>query len=169
MNEKPRNARPRNAVEISVEGIDTPDWLERARTFALAALAELGKDGWDLSILLCDDPFIRGLNRQYRDRDEPTDVLSFEQGAAYRDPAGAERFLAGDIVISLDSLSRNADEAGVPRADELRRLVVHGILHLSGMDHASNDPSDPMLALQEDLLKRLAAASGTEAGGERPE
>jgi probable rRNA maturation factor len=149
-----------NAVEVSVEGIDTPEWLERARSFAKDVLDELGKDGWDLSLLLCDDGFIRGLNRQYRDRDEPTDVLSFEQGESYRDPEGGTRYLAGDIVISLDSLGRNADENGVSRENELKRLIVHGVLHLSGMDHEDNDASRPMLVLQEELLRKLAARGG---------
>ncbi|HUW42233.1 MAG TPA: rRNA maturation RNase YbeY [Rectinemataceae bacterium] len=149
-----------NAVEISVEGVGTPDWLDRARDFVLAALGRQGKDNWDLSILLCDDAFIRGLNRQYRDRDEPTDVLSFEQGDAYRGPGGEERFLAGDIVISLEALSRNAQEYGIPRDEELRRLLVHGILHLSGMDHEDNSPERPMLRLQEEILAELARSSG---------
>ena len=121
-----------NAVEISVEGIGTPDWLDRAREYVQSVLARLEKKDWDVSILVCDDAFMRGLNRQYRDRDEPTDVLSFEQGDAYRGPGGEERFLAGDIVISLDALSRNAEEFGISRDEELRRLLVHGILHLSG-------------------------------------
>jgi len=150
-----------NEVEVSVEGIGTPEWLELARSFAKAVLDELRKDGWDLSILLCDDAFIRGLNRQYRDKDEPTDVLSFEQGDSYRNPEGEERYLAGDIVISLDSLARNADENGVDREEELKRLIAHGILHLAGMDHEDNDPSRPMLVLQEELLRKLSA------GGER--
>jgi probable rRNA maturation factor len=149
-----------NEVEISVEGIGTPPWLDRARDFALAVLSRLGKEGWDLSILVCDDSFIRGLNRQYRDKDEPTDVLSFEQGDSYRGPDGSERFLAGDIVISVDALARNASEFGIPKDEELRRLVTHGILHLSGMDHEDNDPSRPMLALQEEILRDLAASGG---------
>ena len=144
-----------NAVEISVEGIDTPAWLEKARDFALAVLARERKDAWDLSILICDDAFIRGLNRQYRDKDESTDVLSFEQGDTYRGPEGNERFLAGDIVISLDALARNADEFGISRDEELRRLITHGILHLSGMDHEDNDASRPMLLLQEEILRAL--------------
>jgi probable rRNA maturation factor len=152
--------RAANGVEISVEGIGTPPWLDRARDFALAVLARQGKEGWDLSILICDDAFIRGLNLQYRDRDEATDVLSFEQGDAYRGPDGLERFLAGDIVISLDALARNAEEFGISRDEELRRLITHGILHLSGMDHEDNDPSRPMLALQEELLRALAAEGG---------
>jgi probable rRNA maturation factor len=153
-------APSRNAVEISVEGIEIPSWLDRARDFVLAVLDRLGKEAWDLSILFCDDAFIRGLNRQYRDRDEATDVLSFDQGENYRDPDGAERFLAGDIVISLDALARNAQEFGISRDEELRRLLVHGILHLCGMDHEDNDPSRPMLKAQEDLIGELAAQGG---------
>jgi len=149
-----------NAVEISAEGIGTPPWLERARDFAMAVLGRLSKDRWDLSILICDDAFIRGLNRQYRDRDEATDVLSFEQGDAYRDPDGNERFLAGDIVISLDALARNAEEFGISRDEELRRLIAHGVLHLAGLDHEDNDPSRPMLLLQEEVLRDLAASGG---------
>ncbi len=148
-----------NAVEISVEGVDTPGWADRARDFALAVLERLGKDGWDLSILLCDDPFIKGLNSQYRDKDEPTDVLSFEQGERYRGPDGEERFLAGDVALSLDSIARNAEEFGVGFDEELRRLIIHGILHLSGMDHGEGK-DDPMLALQEEILRELAAARG---------
>jgi probable rRNA maturation factor len=147
-----------NRVEISVEGIPVPDWLERARSFALAVLGERGKDGWDLSILFCDDAFIRGLNKHYRGKDEPTDVLSFGQGELYRGPDGEERFLAGDIVVSLDGLGRNAEEFSVDPDEELRRLVVHGCLHLGGMDHVDEDLSRPMLALQEEILRDLAAS-----------
>ena len=157
-----------NEVEISVEGVDTPAWLERARAFALAALERLGKERWDLSILICDDAFIRGLNRQYRDKDEATDVLSFEQGDSYKDPDGAERFLAGDIVISLDGLARNAAEFGVSADEELRRLIAHGILHLAGMDHEDNDPSRPMLLLQEEVLRDLEAGDGPLSGNVIP-
>ena len=149
-----------NRVEISVEGIGTPLWLDRVRDFVLAVLGHLDKDGWDLSVLICDDAFIRGLNRQYRDMDEATDVLSFEQGDPYRDADGEERLLAGDIVISLDALARSAEDFGVTRDEELRRLIVHGLLHLSGMDHEDSDPSRPMLALQERLIRDLASLGG---------
>lgn len=144
-----------NEVEISVEGLEAPAWLEEARSFALAALAELGKDNWDLSLLICDDVFIRNLNRQYRDKDEPTDVLSFEQGDRYVGPDGLERFLAGDIVISLGGLARNVADFSVSENEELKRLIVHGLLHLSGMDHPDNDPAQPMLKYQEEVLARL--------------
>lgn len=145
-----------NEVEISVEGIDTPAWIEAARDFALRALEKLGKEGWDLSILFCDATFIHGLNRQYRDKDEATDVLSFEQGDSYTGPEGEKRWLAGDIVISLDGLERNVADFGVSRDEELKRLIVHGILHLSGLDHPDNDPAQPMLKLQEESLAALS-------------
>lgn len=145
-----------NDVGISAEGIAEPTWLDRAEAFAQSALGRLGKDGWDLSILVCNDEFIRRLNAQYRDKDEPTDVLSFDQGTRYTTPEGEERWLAGDIVISLEALARNASRFGVPEDEELRRLIVHGILHLSGHDHSDNDPAQPMLKLQEELLAELA-------------
>jgi probable rRNA maturation factor len=153
-----------NEVEISVEGIGTPPWLERAREFALAVLSLRGKEGWDLSLLICDDSFIRGLNRQYRDKDEATDVLSFEQGDSYKGPDGGERFLAGDIVISLDALARSAEQFGISRDEELRRLITHGILHLMGMDHEDNESSRPMLVLQEEILRALPPLGGGSGG-----
>ncbi len=172
-----------NEVEISVQNIDEPDWLERARGFALKALDTLDHKNWDLSILICDADFIHELNREYRHRDEPTDVLSFAMkdtapvpdmpsGAqtdadpdcvpsapalpsTYIGPDGETRFIAGDIVISVDGLERNVADFKVGRDEELKRLIVHGILHLSGMDHSDDDPSQPMLKLQEETLASL--------------
>jgi len=144
-----------NHVEISLEGVPDAAWVEAAGKFALAVLARLGKERWDLSLLFCDDSFIRGLNGQYRDWDEATDVLSFEQGSAWRDPSGEDRILAGDIVVSLEALGRNAVDFGVTREEELRRLLVHGILHLSGMDHEDNEAHRPMLVEQERILAEL--------------
>jgi len=145
-----------NRIDLSVEGVDAPPWLDRAADFAIAALKAAGKDDWDLSVLLCDDAFMADLNARFRGKDGPTDVLSFEQGERYVDPEGGSRFLAGDVVVSLETLRRNASEFGVPEDEELKRLVVHGILHLSGMDHATNDPGEGMLARQEAILKELA-------------
>lgn len=151
-----------NQVDISFEGSIAGDerFAGDAESFALAALALLEHREWDLSVLFCDDAFIHRLNRDYRDRDEATDVLSFEQGARYKDAEGRERILAGDIVISLEALERNVAEFSVPRGEELRRLLLHGILHLSGMDHEDNDPGRPMLVLQEKLLGELGAGRG---------
>jgi probable rRNA maturation factor len=101
---------------------------------------------------LCGDKTIMALNTQYRNRAEATDVLSFALGAESPQEDGV-RFLPGDIVISLDTLRENAHYFRTSEEEELRRLVIHGILHLDGMDHRTNDDTEPMIALQEDLLK----------------
>src|SRR5438105_5458993 len=80
----------------------------------------------DVSIALVSDREIRALNRRWRGKDRPTDVLSFPL-----DEPGA----LGDVVISLDTARRQAREGGWPLSAELRRLLAHGILHCRGYDH----------------------------------
>jgi probable rRNA maturation factor len=140
-----------NRVEVHAEEVPLPDWTGTLVQYALNVLDSLGKDNWDLSILLCNDPYIRSLNAQYRAKDEATDVLSFILGETVEE-GGETRFLPGDIVVSLETLRENARYFQVTENEELRRLVIHGILHLNGMDHADNDLTQPMLRFQEELL-----------------
>src|SRR5664279_2949391 len=119
--------------------IEFPDWqsLENSSRIVeeaiLAAIAEsrtvLAANA-EISVVLCGDAFIRELNRKWRGRDEPTNVLSFPAGG---DLASAP--LLGDIVIAFETTSREAIEAGKPLRDHLAHLVVHGFLHLIGHDH----------------------------------
>jgi probable rRNA maturation factor len=143
-----------NRVEIRAEGVALPCWAERAAEFAAAVCDKLCRDNWDLSVLLCGDAFIRDLNRRFRGRDEPTDVLSFPLGEEFTEN-GEARYASGDIVISLETLSHNSKAFNVDEDEELRRLLVHGILHLKGYDHATNSPDEEMLALQERLLASI--------------
>ncbi|MCL1929219.1 MAG: rRNA maturation RNase YbeY [Treponema sp.] len=140
-----------NNVTISFEGIANPQDPEKTKTFILEVLERLGKHHWDLSIFFCNNEIIRKLNNQYRNLDESTDVLSFVMG----EMAG-ERFLPGDIVISLEKTEENSKEFGCSPKEELHRLLIHGILHLVGMDHSSNDDSEEMLMLQEKLLAEIS-------------
>ena len=150
-----------NQVEVTVEGIDAPEWLNTAAQFCQKVLQKLTIDGWEVSLLFCDDNFIQELNRQYRGKDEPTDVLSF---AAYADneekgfssPSDYATITAGDVVVSIDTLKRSSQEFNVSENEELKRLLIHGILHLNGMDHASNSPNEEMLRIQEELMKQMA-------------
>ena len=124
--------------------------------FARKVLVRLGRDNRDLSVLLCDDSIISDLNSRYRGKAEPTDVLSFAQGEGeIIPPDNDRRRLLGDIVISLDTLRKNARRFGISEDEELRRLLIHGILHLDGMDHKSNRKTEPMLQLQEKILADL--------------
>lgn len=143
-------------VHLDTRDIDAPEWLPGLGAYAEKVLARLGADDWTLSIVLCSDSFIQDLNTRYRKKNEPTDVLSFEMGEQVEEEGGIA-FLAGDIVISKPAVERNAAEFSVSFDEELRRLVIHGILHLSGMDHVSNDPSEPMLQRQEDILGSITA------------
>lgn len=134
------------------EGMSAPAWIDRVEPFAQKVLARLDIEGWELSILFCGDEFIQKLNAQYRDIDSATDVLSFEQGDEYIDDDDQTWFNAGDIVISLPALARNSEDFSVTLDEELKRLIVHGILHLDGMDHSDNSPEQEMLQFQEHLL-----------------
>ena len=142
-----------NSISVSFND-EPPGSIDpvRVENFISEVLNDLNLKNWDISLLFCDDAFIQNLNKQYRDIDSPTDVLSFEQGDEYFDEAGETRFMAGDIVISLDSLRFNAEEFNVDINEELKRLIVHGILHLNGMDHSDNSPEQEMLKFQEELL-----------------
>jgi len=147
-----------NRVAINVNNIPMPGWTGAMEAYALKVLEMLKLDNWDLSVLLCDDETIKELNSRYRNKAEATDVLSFELGIQMPcEPSqeGGARYLPGDIVVSLDSLRENSIFFKIPEDEELRRLTIHGILHLKGMDHKTNDKTEPMLILQEDILKNL--------------
>ena len=145
-----------NRVDVTSVEIEEPAWASRAADFALIVMNKRLLDGWDLSIAFTDDATMRSLNQEWRGKDEPTDILSFQLGETLEDPVAGKRFLPGDIIISLDSLSANALYFSVDRDEELKRLIIHGILHLSGMDHEDNEPDKEMLRLQEELLADLA-------------
>jgi probable rRNA maturation factor len=99
--------------------------------FLKSAQAAVGLEG-EVEVLLAGDRTLRRLNREYRGKDKATDVLSFP---AAEDLAGAH---GGDLAISLDTAKRQAEEHGHTLRDEVRVLLLHGLLHLSGMDHETD-------------------------------
>jgi probable rRNA maturation factor len=106
----------------------------------------------DITIVLADDEQLRALNRDYLGIDAPTDVLSFP--ASELDPETGARYL-GDILISVERAASQAQAAGHALEAELQLLVVHGVLHLLGHDHAEAQEKARMWAAQDDVLKRL--------------
>lgn len=125
---------------------------------AVAALAACGVDEAELTIVITDDATIRALNRDYRGVDAATDVLSFaaqegDDDLAVPDDLAAEldRYL-GDILIALPYSLRQAARYGTTPDAELRLLVVHGVLHLLGYDHATPADETEMWARQEEIL-----------------
>jgi len=149
-----------NRVMVHASETELPKWVKALKSFALEVLLILKKDKWDLSILLCGDKTIKDLNKIYRGRDQATDILSFalDESRDFPPDEGrrAGRHTPGDIVISLESMRENARRFQVSEDEELRRLLIHGILHLDGMDHKGNDEAEPMLQLQERILAKLS-------------
>lgn len=150
-----------NRVYVAMqEGVDEPDWFESVEPFVNKVMGELKFDGEEISMLLCNDTYMQELNKTYRNIDSTTDVLSFENDEEYEDEEGKWK-CAGDIVISLDTLPVNAEYFNESRNDELKRLIVHGLLHLNGMNHGEEhiekdvQPVCEMLVLQEKVLEKL--------------
>ena len=112
-------------------------------------LAALGRREAELSILLVSDRVIRRLNREWRGKDAPTDVLSFAQ---HEGPAVAPALLLGDVVISIATAKRQAKERGETLRGASERLLVHGVLHLLGYDHERSAAEGRRMRRRERLL-----------------
>jgi len=106
--------------------IATAPWVERTKVM----LQALGSDDSSVTVAFVSDTKIRELNRQFRGIDKATDVLSF--------PAGDEGQL-GDIAISLETAERQSKENGLTLSGEIAQLILHGLLHLSGYDHETDN------------------------------
>jgi probable rRNA maturation factor len=114
--------------EVRRSGIDRRALIATARRL-LSALGER-RSGFSLSLV--GDDAIRSLNKEYRGKDSPTDVLSFSMDGA---PDEAVERLLGDVVISVDTARRQAAHYGASLQREVYRLLIHGLLHLKGHDH----------------------------------
>lgn len=106
----------------------------------------------ELAIVLSDDEALHELNLNFREVDAPTDVLSFP--ANEPDPETGAPYL-GDIIISVERAQEQANAAGHPLEAELQLLVVHGVLHLLGHDHAEPDEKQKMWSAQDQVLSQL--------------
>jgi len=144
--------RQRVAATISVAAL-SPRWRRSlpgapalVRRAAKAALAAGGETPAEVSFALADDAAVRVLNRDYRGKDKPTNVLSFESG---------ERPFLGDVVLALETVLAEAESQGKPAADHVTHLVVHGVLHLLGHDHETPAEAKTMERLEVAVLAGL--------------
>lgn len=161
-------------VEVVTRGGPKGVSIYTVRGRALKMLAHLGLKGVELSIALVDDETIQDLNRTYRHKDKPTDVLSFplherprgwkpkgakgaEIGAGWPHPG-----LLGDVIISVETARRQAAEQGRTLLAELTMLLAHGLLHLVGYDHRTAAEDREMTARTREL-EAAASARTTSA------
>ncbi|MFS0822659.1 rRNA maturation RNase YbeY [Bacillus sp. 1P02SD] len=123
----------------------------------LAAEKEGVKEGTEVSITFVDNDRIQEINREYRDKDQPTDVISFameEMGEGEITIIGEDiPKLLGDIIISIPRAREQAEEYGHSFARELGFLAVHGFLHLLGYDHMTKEDEKKMFSRQEEILE----------------
>lgn len=128
---------------------------DRVVAATLKAIPETVLDGSELALVLTNDADIRDLNRDHRNEDKPTNVLSFPQ----HEP-GDEEFgpLLGDIVIARETVDREAKAAGISLDHHVTHMIVHGLLHLFGYDHIEDDAADDMEALETAILAGLGLA-----------
>jgi probable rRNA maturation factor len=133
-------------LEISIEApwpaaSDWADLAERAAQAVSAVAPELANERLSASLLFADDAEVQTLNRQWRAKDKPTNVLSFpmlERAGLLALAANGPPELLGDIALALETCGREAAEKGVPLEAHAAHLIVHGLLHLAGHDHETS-------------------------------
>lgn len=141
-------------LEDPIWATETVDPARRAHAAAEAALRHWLQApppaGAELAVVLADDAMVRDLNRRFRGKDAPTNVLSFPAA----DPAIADGPL-GDVILARETCRREAAEQGKPLDHHLAHLVVHGVLHLVGYDHEADDEAERMEAAERAILRGL--------------
>ena len=109
----------------------------------------------EAAVVLGDDALVRSLNATYRGQDKPTNVLSFP----FRAPPGVDRDnMLGDVVLAAETVAREAHEQHLPPGHHLQHLVIHGLLHLLGFDHATDDEAEIMERVETEILATLGVA-----------
>jgi probable rRNA maturation factor len=153
-------------VELDAEGWPAADWQTLATgaigsALAASPQAQLATSdaAIEISIRLTNDAEVQTLNRDYRGKDKPTNVLSFPMIApdliANLANTDAGEILLGDIVLALETCQREAGERGITLADYVAHLIVHGTLHLLGHDHMNDAEADAMEAIERTAMAAL--------------
>lgn len=158
--EAPRDAAAESSIDIDV-AIEGGAWPDEAALHALvrsavdAVSADLALSGAsELSVLFTDDEQVRVLNRDWRGKDKPTNVLSFP--AFETAPGEALPPMLGDIALAYGTVTREATLEGKPFDHHLTHLLVHGLLHLLGYDHEDDAEAEAMESAERRILGRLA-------------
>lgn len=146
---------------------DTPEWAKsklsarkRVRdvldlTWSMAPKRPKGIEP-ELTVTLTNDKSIKVLNRDYREKDKPTNVLSFPMWENMAEiPNGAGSIPLGDIIIAFETIRREAIEQEKTLADHFTHMLIHGFLHLLGYDHMNEADANAMESLEIKILKKL--------------
>lgn len=145
------------------DGADWPDLAERAAQSAQTVAPELANQRLTASLLFTVDGQVHTLNREWRSKDQPTNVLSFpmltrDELLALTPEGGPE--MLGDLAIAYETCAREAAEKGIPLENHTAHLIIHGLLHLAGYDHVdSNEQAEAMERLEINALATMGVAN----------
>lgn len=149
-------------LELDLEGWPEGEWeplAGRAADAAAEAAPELANPRLSVSVLFTSDEEVHALNREWRDRDKPTNVLSFpmmERGELLDLAPDGPPELLGDIALAFETCAREAEGKGIPLEAHAAHLVIHGLLHLAGYDHVHSDAeAEAMEALEIVALAKM--------------
>jgi probable rRNA maturation factor len=141
-----------NKILINKEVYDREITKQYIKTITEKILKILDLDNVEISITLTDNETIREINKEWRNKDKPTDVLSFPQG----ETIGYRYTVLGDVIISLPYAKEQAEKIGHSYKEEIVRLLTHGILHLLGYDHeTSEEDAKVMFELQDKICQKV--------------
>lgn len=148
----------KNTITVEYENTEYRKLITKKDTVAFvnSVLDYLGVSTVELSVSFIGTENMHQLNMMYRQIDRPTDILSFAvQDGGLDFITHSRKTNIGDMLICPEMMKENAVAFNVSEHEELLRLLIHGTLHLTGHDHHSNDPTEPMLMLQEEILAKL--------------
>lgn len=144
-------------IEVFTEGAKLPyrDLThQKIKKIAVAAAERLDLHDARITIIVTDNSYIRKINREYRSIDRPTDVISFANRDNPFPDIDASQEEIGDIYISVEQAERQSHEYRTSLLDEMKRLIIHGILHLVGYDHERSDEDEEIMLQKEDDLRK---------------
>jgi probable rRNA maturation factor len=131
-------------------------WINNAvQSTVIKANFQKKLKGAALSVLLTNNKKMKGLNKNYRGKDKPTNVLSFPMEMPSKNTIKKEPWMLGDIVLAYETIAREAREQEKTLQGHVQHLTVHGLLHLLGHDHENNEEAEVMEALEIKILKTL--------------
>ena len=137
-------------IHFSSENIDLPALnYPQVERWIRAVAAQYNFSVGELNYIFCDDEKILAVNREFLQHDYYTDIITFDYTTRTR--------VNGDIFISLDTVQSNAEQAGATFLHELHRIIIHGLLHLTGQADKTHETKAQMTAKEEDALKKLAS------------
>lgn len=166
MSSEPEANPPSFEIDISVQD---PIWEKIADIQEVIQLSaqltlkhgtcphEIQNSDLEVSIVLANDDLVHVLNREYRDKDKPTNVLSFAtiDSDDFAEEVMINPFNLGDVILSYETITRECQEQGKFLLDHIKHLTVHGVLHLMGYDHDNDDDATNMETLEIRVLEQL--------------